>query len=169
MAIDNHTFAALPIYDSIEKQVHRKEWLHNDVCTAPLISSKNRLLPFQIKRQSRYNTIASIKLFCFNDTEIEDIYTTIETKDITIVTSSENMDYITYFANYDLTEDLPCGKYYLKITDSIDIWYSEIFEVKNFTWGLTKVISTSSTWQPRPFSIRSESLIAFNQSYIKPF
>lgn len=126
--IGNHLHTVLPIYDSVSKQFFRNNEL-NDVCTFRLLCGRHRLLPFQFRRTPDYNTISSIMLMCYNESYSDEILPNIPADDLDIQTAG-GYDYITYFGAQELDELLPCGDYYLKITDGAgNIWYSEVFHV----------------------------------------
>jgi len=132
--IDNHIYSVLPFYDSVDKQNFKKEWMYNDVFTVPLICPKNKLLPFQVKRSNKYNTLVSLELYCYDGTLIDDILADIPAGDIDIV-SSQGYDFIIYYGNKALSNDLSGGFYFLKLYDGSQYWYSEIFNVKCFDWN----------------------------------
>lgn len=137
--IDNYLYTILPFYDSVSKQNFKKEWMYNDICTVPLICSQNRLLPFQVYRASRYNTISSLEIYCYDGTLIDSILSHIPAGDIDIV-SAQGKDYIIYYGKKDLTDDLDAGFYYLKLYDGVQYWYSEVFRVICFDWYVKKTV-----------------------------
>lgn len=137
--ITNKTFTILPFYDTVEKQWHRI--YGKDFTTCPVISPKNRLLPWEIKRIASPYFIQHIYLvdMCNGEAETE-ITSLFSAGQITYQTLAGN-DYIQYLSSEDLLADLPCGYYYLKVNYSIltgkqavnTYVYSEVFEVRNFT------------------------------------
>lgn len=137
--INNYTYNVLTFYDSLSKQNHKNKYMYNDICTAPLISSNNRLLPFQVYRQKHQNTTANIviTLYCFDDTIVDIITSDIPTTDL-LITTAGSRDYITYRGNIDLTTDLPAGFHYIKLYDGVNTWYSEIFKVVCFDFVTIK-------------------------------
>jgi len=134
--INNYTYQTLPFYDSIEKQNFKQEWIHNDLCSSYLFCPHNRLLPFQLSRRTKPNAVANLWLYCFNQTLHDDILHEIPAADL-VITTAGSTDYITYFGNKDLTDDLPEGLYYLVIYDGTQYWYSEVFKVVCFDFGVT--------------------------------
>lgn len=124
--INNNLLTALPIYDSRDKQFHRS--VNYDVCTFELLCSQYRLLPWQFRRPPSVATITSIKLTCYNEENEYEILADIPSGDLSYATTS-GWDYISYHGAQDLLDTLPCGNYYLVITDGTDTWYSEVFKV----------------------------------------
>lgn len=145
--LDNILHTALPFYDSTEKQNHLKSQCVNDTCTFKLITGTNRLLPWQIRRDygKVADTLDALYLCCvvteFNDDPgCVDILSYIEAGEIEYVTAGQSV-YITYFANEDLTYELPCGQFYLmaEFTSGEDTMYSEVFTVEDITDDTTDV------------------------------
>ena len=146
--INNYTYNILPFYSSVSFQNHKNKYMYDDLCTAPLICSHNRLLPFQIYRQKHFSSTASIviSLYCFDDTLVDNITADIPSTDL-LITTAGSRDYITYRGNIDLTTDLPAGYHYLKVTDGINTWYSEIFKVVCFDFITIKRASIGNGLQ----------------------
>ena len=137
--IDNFLYSVLPFYDSVAKQNFKKDWMHYDLCTSALISPKNRFLPFQFVRATKYNPIVSLKLYCYDGTFIEDLLGDIPAGDIDIITA-QAVDYTVYYGNKDLTDDLPCGFHYLEAYDGVQYWFSEVFKVIDFSFTTIKKV-----------------------------
>ena len=152
--IDNFLYSVLPFYDSVAKQNFKKEWMHYDLCTSALISPKNRFLPFQFVRSTKYNPIVSLKLYCYDGTFIEDLLSDIPAGDIDIITA-QAVDYTVYYGNKDLTDDLPCGFHYLEAYDGLQYWFSEVFKVIDFSFGTVKPIAQIDTLGGEPNIIAS--------------
>jgi hypothetical protein len=127
-------FNVLPVYDDINKQNFRKEICFNDVCTFQLLTTTRRLPPFQFRRPYSLSGVDEIDLYCYDDTlAYSDLLSEIDATEITIENSDAN-DWITYFGNKDINITLPCGTFYLKITDGDgNIYYTELFTVSDFT------------------------------------
>jgi len=141
------TYQVLPFYDSVDKQNFKQEWLHNDVNTCYLIAPKNRLLPFQIQRSTRYNPPTNLDLYTYTGVFVKSLLTEVDITDFTLVTAG-SIDIINNNGNKDLDHNLDCGLYYLVASDGIQTLYSEIFRVVDFTWGTT----------PLPVHINHENL-----------
>ncbi len=114
--INNNLFTVFPIFDDMSKQNRFKEGCKDDVCTFRLYCPKERLLPFQFRRVPSAAVINSIKLICHDGIYFEDILADIPVGQLEYATAG-GFDYITYYGTEDLDEDLPCGDYYLEITD----------------------------------------------------
>lgn len=135
----------LPIYDSIAKQNFRKDYCYNDACcTFNLLTPPERLPTFQLTRPQDVSGINHVYLYDTTDTLISDIVANIPAGDLTYETNGST-DWISYFGNIDLLADLPCGTYYLKITDRYNTWYTELFTVKQFTIDTTFKILYNDT------------------------
>jgi hypothetical protein len=126
--IDYTLKQVLRIYDTPLKQSFRR-FNNNEYKSFKLLSPHNRLLPFQIIRQTRPDEITTFGLY---DPEDDSLLinvmpllnaTDIEYKSIGVY------DYITYKANKDLLGALPDGWCYAKISDGKATWYTEVFFV----------------------------------------
>jgi hypothetical protein len=85
---------------------------------------KKRLIPFQICRASRPNPITTFEIVSVNDPLIfADLFAVITSGDEPYIYSIVGKDWIIYKAN-ELTADLQPGRYYLKISDGVQTWYS---------------------------------------------
>ena len=127
--IKNELKTSFPFYDSIEKQNRYKINCYGDYTSFKLLTPKNRLLPFQLRREMNVNYLTSVLLYSVDGTYIDDLFPYIE-GDISYATVS-GKDYITYFGTSSAL-DLTCGYYYLVATDGTNTWYSEVFCVENF-------------------------------------
>lgn len=129
--INNYIYQTLPFYDSVDKQNFKQKWMYKDLCSSYLICPRNRLLPFQINRPTISNVIKYVFLYNYDGTIIGDILPNINATDIKIV-SAGFTDYITYYGNKDLSNNLSCGLYYIAVYDNNQYWYSEVFRVDCF-------------------------------------
>ena len=59
--IQNNNISVLPWYTSIEQQNHRKSYAYGQI--SPLFAPADRLLPFQIIRNTRSNSVTSVILY----------------------------------------------------------------------------------------------------------
>jgi len=130
--INTNLFTVFPIYDDILMQnqyklIEKDQYL-NDVSLFKLYCPKERLLPFQFRRAPSVALLTTINLYTYNGILIGDILPDIPAFQIEYSYAS-GWDYITYYGSDDLTDDLPCGDYYLEITDGTTFWYSEVFHV----------------------------------------
>lgn len=138
--ITNKQHTILPFYTTLEQQWHRvyvNSTFYKDV---KLITPKNRLLPWEIVRNPSPALLTSIKLYCVEDDSFNDIFENIESGEIVYYTAN-GKDYIQYLGSRDLTDNLPCGWYYLVATDGSLTFYSEVFVVMDFEETETNALS----------------------------
>ena len=125
----------LPFYDTVEKQFHRREYRLSDSTSWEWVAPRNVLIPFQIPRENRINAITQFGLYNLDDVLEYDLLTLIVSGQLTIrtaINATGAVNIITYFAKRELTSDIPCGKYYYKVSDGVDSWYSEVITVHDF-------------------------------------
>ena len=136
--IENRLFTIFPIYRNITDQHHRKDGMIgelNDVSKAPLWCPKTRLLPFQFRQPSTWRTLTSIMLVPYGSTSGTEIISDIPYGELTYDTA-DGYSYCTYYGSENLTEELECGTYYLRMYDGVNTWYSEVFTVVDITTGV---------------------------------
>jgi hypothetical protein len=126
--IETHLKTTFPIYDDRDKQNYRKSWCLDDHATFQLITSTKRFLPFQFMRTMSADAFSDMTftLYAYDDSASWDITTAIPSADFDINTYDGD-DWLTYLGNEDLNDELECGVYYLKIQDTTNTWYSELF------------------------------------------
>ena len=135
--IENRLFTIFPIYKNILDQHHRKDAMTgdlNDVSTAPLWCPKTRLLPFQFRQPSTWRELTSIMLVTYGTTSGDEIITDIPAGELTYDTADGYL-YCTYYGSKNLTTEMECGTYYLRMYDGANTWYSEVFTVIDITTG----------------------------------
>ena len=69
--IQNNNFSVLPWYTDVEQQNHRRSYAFGQIY--PLFTPANRLLPFQIMRDTRANAISIVRLYERNGTLVATI------------------------------------------------------------------------------------------------
>lgn len=122
----NNNINVLAWYSDKALQNHRKDYAFGDIY--PLVCPVKRTLPFQIVRATRAGNITKCELFNSDDTLFEDVTTAMLANGLSIVRyETLGYDVIIYHALQDLSTTTPLGKYYLKLTDGVETWYSEIF------------------------------------------
>jgi hypothetical protein len=95
-----------------------------------LVSRTNRFLPFIIKRDLTANQIKSWRVYDL-DHRLKYTITPSDTSyEIFTLGSSQ---YLIYYGATISGLDMDCGEYYLKVSDNVSTWYSEVFTVKDFT------------------------------------
>ena len=151
----------LPFYDDTVKQFHRREYRMADLTTFKWIAPRNLLIPFQILRHSRYNTLTEFSLYDTNDVLQYNLLTFApsgSTSLKTVVMDGHPFDVITYFAQKPFTVNVTCGQYYYKVSDGVETWYSEVFTVEAFDgeYDSPKIINggqLDGIFRPEPIDI----------------
>jgi len=161
--IDNYLKTGLPFYLDKTKQNYRRRWCYDDICTFKLFAPKDRLLPFQIKRTTRIDTITEMNLVCYNDNGTEtDLLALLPTPTTLDIETAGGYDWILYYATRDLTSLIECGDYYIEITDGIQTWYSEIFHVGDFLSGGKTAASYGVVGADQQIAINNNDILNFN-------
>lgn len=138
MIQSNNNLSPLPFYGSIEEQNHRRSYAYGNVY--PLFAQNNLLLPFQIMRTRRNNSITSAYVYDINGNQIRNILSDLQTAGLAIVKDSNvNYDVVVFPANLPFPEDLPIGQCYLKLSDGVDTWFSDVLTLVNSLDGYLKI------------------------------
>lgn len=133
----NNNLSVLPFYTNIEEQDWRKSYAYGDVY--PLYSQAGFLLPFQIIRAHRVDSINDVRLFQKDGTLVTNITTQIQEAGLTIVAfSTMGYDVILYPALFPIMTMFD-GQYYISISDGIETWYSEVFTSVQDMTGFLKL------------------------------
>ncbi len=114
-------FVGFRFYDSKAKQNRYKEFCEN-LCNFYLLNTNTNLPPFQIKAPDGVIGVESWSLVSVD----EDCEYLLDTSLIEIVVTIDG-DRITYYGQ-DI-DDLPCGKFYMVLSDGVTTWYSELIEL----------------------------------------
>lgn len=138
MIQSNNNFSVLPWYTSIEEQNHRKSYAYGNIY--PLFTPKNKMLPFQIMRETRVNNITSVVLYKKTGQQFAEITQKAIESGLRIV-RFENMGYdvIVYPGEFEMQINTPPGRYYAAISDGVQTWFSEIFTIVNDVSGYLKI------------------------------
>lgn len=124
--IQNNNTSVLPWYPEISMQNHRKSYAYGRVY--PLYAPANKLLPFQIIRPKRQNEIQSVILYKKNGQISADITQEIKNAGLQIVKfDDEDYDVILYPAIFSMVINQKDGMYYMRLSDGVDTWYSDVF------------------------------------------
>lgn len=124
----NNNLSVLPWYDSINKQNHRRDYAFGNIF--PLITPDRRLLPFQIRRNTRSNGITQVLLRTIDGKQFANITTEIKETGLEVKRfSSDGYDLIIYPGILPIATMTPEGLYYAEITDGVQRWYSEVFNI----------------------------------------
>lgn len=136
--IQNNNLSVLPWYTSIEQQNHRRSYAYGAIY--PLFAPKRTLLPFQIMRNTSTRDITGAQLYDKNGVLFADITTALKETGLQIVRfASLGYDVIVYPALLPFAIDTPEGIYYARMTDGVNVWYSEMFTIVGDLSGYLKI------------------------------
>lgn len=136
--IQNNNISVLPWYTSIELQNHRKSYAYGTIY--PLFTPKRTLLPFQIIRNTSSRDITRAQLYDKNGVLFADITTALKETGLQIVPfASLGYDVIVYPSLLPFAIDTPDGIYYARMTDDVNVWYSEMFTIVSDLSGYLKI------------------------------
>lgn len=136
--IQNNNISVLPWYTSIEQQNHRKSYAYGTIY--PLFTPKRTLLPFQIMRNTSSRNITRAQLYDKNGVLFADITTALKETGLQIVPfASLGYDVIVYPSLLPFAIDTPDGIYYARMTDGVNVWYSEMFTIVSDLSGYLKI------------------------------
>ena len=126
---ENNNYNPLPWYDSVKKQDFRKWYAYGAVY--PLFAPANILLPWQITRDHRTNNITAVEMYDKTGTLIADITQPMLDAGLQIVQTDDypGKDIIIYPANQYMATDMQNGQYYLRLTDGVQEWFSEVITI----------------------------------------
>jgi len=137
--IPNNNLSILPFYGDVSEQDYKKFQSFGEVY--PLIAEKSKLLPFQVRRDTRANVVNKLNLIDF-----------VTGASINILAESQSAGLnLKRFENdgYDLiinpsalilpTQIIKAGQYYLEMGDGVENWFSEVFTVVNNVKGFTRL------------------------------
>lgn len=116
-----------------EVKTHRNKYLKGgDNDNFRLICPTTRLLPFQIKRDSSFLPLASLKVVDDKtDAVLLDILPLLEENEVAVF-DFQNHDIIVHFGIFNHSANLPTGKHYLEASDTVNTWYSETISFVDF-------------------------------------
>lgn len=124
----NNNLSVLPWYDSINRQNHRRDYAYGNIYQ--LITPDRKLLPFQIRRSTRSNGISQVLLRNIERKQIADITSQIKETGLTVKRfSADGYDLIIYPGILPMAITIPEGLYYAEISDGVQRWYSEVFNI----------------------------------------
>lgn len=136
--IQNNNLSVLPWYTSINEQNYRKSYAYGQIY--PLFTPANKLLPFQIMRNTRANAITSVVLYRKDGTIFANITTQMQQSGLQIVRfTSLGYDCIVYPGNFPMALNTPDGIYYATLSDGVQTWYSEMFTIVQDVSGYLKI------------------------------
>jgi hypothetical protein len=134
----NNNISVLPWYNSLSEQNHRKSYAYGAIY--PLIAPANILLPFQIMRTTRSNGITSVMLLDKTGTTVANITQPMIEAGLQVVRfQTLGYDVILYPATLPMSINMFDGIYYMRLSDGVQTWYSEMFTVVQDVSGYVKV------------------------------
>ena len=124
----NNNLSVLPWYDSINRQNHRRDYAYGNIYQ--LITPDRKLLPFQIRRNTRSNSISQVLLKNVEGKTIANITAQMKETGLTVKRFSANgYDLMIYPGTLPMAINTPEGLYYAEISDGVQRWYSEVFNI----------------------------------------
>lgn len=124
----NNNLFPLPWYKSVKYQDFRKSYAYGNVFQ--LIAPDRSLLPFQIRRAHRTSAAFTLRVLYDDGTLYRNI--SADTAADLHVVSGTDFDVIQYcntgLAN-QFARPLTPGRYYAELSDGVETWYSEVFNV----------------------------------------
>jgi hypothetical protein len=124
----NNNLFPLPWYKSVKYQDFRKSYAYGNVFQ--LIAPDRSLLPFQIRRAHRASAAFTLRVLYDDGTLYRNI--SADTAADLHVVSGTDFDVIQYcntgLAN-QFARPLTPGRYYAELSDGVETWYSEVFNV----------------------------------------
>lgn len=126
---NNNNISVLPFYTNINGQNHRKSYAYGEVY--PLLCQAGLLLPFQIQRAHRDNTITQVSLYRKDGTYVSSLQFSMIEAGLTIVPfTALGYDIILFPAIFPISSIVMFdGQHYLTLTDGVETWYSEVFTI----------------------------------------
>jgi len=131
--MDNYLRTSLIFYDVAEKQDFRKKVLENIRIPKTQMVERYRLPPFNITSTVPIGVPTVFKLYCkYTDIETADLLGgTYEGADLLNLEFDGTNYWLAYDGEAYLGESMPMGEQYVRISDGIRTWESEIINVTN--------------------------------------
>lgn len=125
----NNNLSPLPWYSSIDEQNHRLSYSYGEVY--PLFTEADLLLPFQVIRDTRSNSVTQVMLYRLDGTQVGNITTSMQEAGLRVVRfETLGYDVILFPAIIPMSQmNMASGQYYMTMTDGVDTWYSEVFTI----------------------------------------
>ena len=134
----NNNISVLPWYTSINEQNHRKSYAYGAIY--PLFAPADRLLTFQIIRNTRSNNVTSVVLYEKTGKQVANITTYMKETGLQIVRfQALGYDVILYPSILPMPLNQLDGIYYMTLSDGVQTWYSEMFTVVQDISGYLKI------------------------------
>ncbi len=132
----NNNLSPLPFYDSVNKQNHRKDYAFGEVFC--LATPDRKILPFQIQREHRGNSITSALLKNVDGTTFLNVLSEMNATGL-VVNFYTDYDIVQYPGILTMAITTPEGQYYLQISDGVETWYSDVFTIIRNLDGYLKI------------------------------
>lgn len=134
--VPNNNLSVLPWYSSIDDQNARKWWAYGRIY--PLYVPNGYLLPFQIIRTHRANTITTFDLYTCKGGLVGHYITSLTSAGLTIKSFTDH-DVIIFGGESRVFSSIDNGVYYAVLSDGVDSWYSDFFCVSDASTNLLKL------------------------------
>lgn len=156
----NNNLSVLPFYTDINQQNHRLSYAFGAIY--PLFAPANFLLPFQITRATRGNAISRVGLYDKNGALVQDITQYMKDVGLQVVRFSNlGYDIIVFPANLPLPTNMFDGVYYLRLSDGVQTWYSEMFTIVQDVKPYLKI----EWWDAENFVFDSGQIVYQNPAF----
>lgn len=151
--IPNNNLSVLPWYSSINDQNARNWWAYGKVY--PLYTPQGYLLPFQIIRNHRANSVTTFNLYTCGGSLVGSFLQSILDGGLTIKSNVNNYDLIIFGGLFPIFTNLPIGYYYAELGDGEETWYSDVFCISDKTSGFLKL----SWWDESDFIMDAGAIV----------
>lgn len=122
----NNNLSVLPFYTNIKYQNHRSSYAYGAVY--PLYCQYNKLLPFQIQRETRNNLTLTATVRSLDGEFSQNISQQLIESGLQIVRfQARGYDVIVFPANFTFVSNVRIGQHYIEITDGVQTWFSDVF------------------------------------------
>lgn len=126
----NNNLSPLPFYTDIDEQEHRLSYAYGNIY--PLYGNTSLLMPFQLMRTHRNDTIVSVDIYDRNGVFVRDMRSMMLNAGLEIVSYEiYGIDVIKFPALYAMSTQLEEAQYYLRLSDGVQTWYSDIMTLVN--------------------------------------
>lgn len=129
-------FGTLVWYNKKEFQHYLKDYAFGRV--DPILTELNQIPPFQLIRNTSGNSITYFKIITSKGSTVT-ITDDIQTGGLSII-AKPNFDIIKYNSNIKIpNQSFEQNTYYAEMSDGVNIWYSEYFQMLEYTGRLLKI------------------------------
>lgn len=132
----NSSLNILAWYDTKGKQDHRRWWSYGEV--HPMVTEFNHIPNFQMVRAQTGAAITELALVRLDDASEVDVLALATSLGLEVATFTD-YDLIIYPDLLPLGLNIDYGVYYLRMSDGIDTWESDVFSMCDDLAGLVKI------------------------------